>query len=69
MNVHDDLLALEERIGKALKDCETWRATGFGEKYLEAYDLVEALQLQLRQRLRLPPEARPSTDLLALGTR
>lgn len=54
MDADDDLTTLEERIGKAVKDCETWRATGLGEKYVEAYDLVEALQLQLRRRLRLP---------------
>ncbi|MES2246467.1 MAG: hypothetical protein V4645_04270 [Pseudomonadota bacterium] len=68
MDIHEDLPSLEDRIAKAVKDCETWRATGFGENYLEAYDLVEALQLQLRRRLRLPLEARPSTDLLAHGT-
>ena len=68
MTIHEDLRTLEERIANAVKDCEAWRATDFREKYLEAYDLVEALQLQLRSRLRLPPEARPATDRLAIGS-
>ncbi len=46
--------ALEERISRAVADCEAWRQTELREKYMEAYDLVEALQLQLRRRLRLP---------------
>jgi hypothetical protein len=45
---------LEQRLATAVADCEAWRSTGLTEKYLEAYDLVEALQLQLRTRLRLP---------------
>ncbi|MET3371359.1 hypothetical protein ABIC89_000392 [Variovorax boronicumulans] len=49
-----DIQALQDQLSKAVTDCETWRATGLLEQYLEAYDLVEALQLQLRRRLRLP---------------
>lgn len=56
METNEDLLTLEERIDAAVRACEGWRATGFGEKYIEAYDLVEALQVQLRRRLRLPRE-------------
>ena len=56
MNTNEEISALEERISFAVRACEGWRKTGFGEKYIEAYDLVEALQLQLRRRLRLPPQ-------------
>lgn len=54
MAIHEDLATLQDHIARAVKDCEAWRATGLVEQYLEAYDLVEALQLQLRRRLRLP---------------
>lgn len=53
MTGETDLSVLESKISAAVADCETWRATGLVEKYIEAYDLVEALQLQLRMRLRL----------------
>ena len=56
MDFQEDLATLEARIACAVQACEDWRATGFGEKYIEAYDLVEALQLQLRRRLRMAPE-------------
>lgn len=36
---------IERRIGVAVRDCQAWRASGSIEKYIEAYDLVEALQL------------------------
>lgn len=50
-----DIARLLERTSAAILDCQTWRATGLTEKYVEAYDLVEALQLQLRRELRLRP--------------
>ncbi|QRF63019.1 hypothetical protein [Variovorax paradoxus] len=53
-NEEETIATLEERISKAVMDCEAWRRTGISESYLEAYDLVEALQLQLRRLLRLP---------------
>jgi hypothetical protein len=56
MDIQEDLPTLEDRIASAVRACESWRATGFGEKYIEAYDLVEALQLQLRRRLRMSPK-------------
>lgn len=55
MNSDLSIPELEARISKAVSDCETWRQTGLGETYMETYDLVEALQLQLRRRLRLAP--------------
>jgi len=60
MTNHESLAALEARISKAVKDCETWRATGLGESYMEAYDLVEALQLELRRRLRVTTSSQSS---------
>jgi hypothetical protein len=59
MSREESIAELEARISKAVTDCETWRQTGLGESYMEAYDLVEALQLQLRKRLRLPATERP----------
>lgn len=48
---------LEIRLAKAESDRDTWRVAGREEKYLEAYSLVQALELQLEQR-RLLLEAR-----------
>lgn len=59
MNSEESITELGARISKAVADCETWRQAGLGESYMEAYDLVEALQLQLRKRLRLPATERP----------
>ena len=42
-----DSADLRERIAKSVKDCETWRAAGRSEKYLEAYALKEALEAEL----------------------
>jgi len=53
-NEEETIATLEERISKAVMDCEAWRRTRISESYMEAYDLVEALQLQLRRLLRLP---------------
>jgi hypothetical protein len=41
---------LEIRLAKAVTDRDTWRIAGREEKYLEAYFLVQALELQLEQR-------------------
>ena len=42
-----DSADLRERIEKCVKDCDTWRAAGLSEKYLEAYALKEALEAEL----------------------
>lgn len=39
--------ALASRVAKAVLDCERWRASGVQERYLQAFDDVEALELQL----------------------
>ena len=51
ITLRDEIAALQARIGKAKTDRDTWRTSGVQEKYLEAYSLVEALELQL-ERLR-----------------
>ena len=54
MTFQEDIDAIKRRIAKAESARETWRAAGEKEKYLEAYFMVEALELQLDQRLRQP---------------
>jgi hypothetical protein len=57
--LHDDVAALRCRIAKAEKDRDTWKISESNEKYLEAYFLVEALELQLDERLRKLRPVRP----------
>jgi hypothetical protein len=38
---------IKDRLAKARSDCDVWRASCRGEKYLEAYCLLQALELQL----------------------
>lgn len=47
MNHREDITAFELRLAKAQTDRDAWRAAGREEKYLEAYFMVEALELQL----------------------
>jgi hypothetical protein len=54
MSAHD-IDVLQVRIAKAEADRDAWRAAGLQEKYLEAYSLVEALELQLHQLRREAP--------------
>jgi hypothetical protein len=49
MNFQEDLAALQARIARAESERDGWRASGMQEKYLEAYSMVEALELQLDQ--------------------
>ena len=49
-----DVDALKTRLARALSERDAWRAAGLQEKYLEAYSMVEALELQLEKRLRQP---------------
>jgi hypothetical protein len=51
MTLHEEIAALQARIAKAQSERDTWRTTGMQQKYLEAYSLVEALELDL-ERLR-----------------
>ena len=54
MTSHDDIAAIKDRIAKAEADRDRWRVAGLKEKYVEAYFKVEALELQLDERLRKP---------------
>jgi len=42
---------MQIRIAKAESERDSWRVSGMQEKYLEAYSMVDALELQL-ERLR-----------------
>lgn len=55
MTSHDDIATLNQRLAKAESDRDAWRAAGREEKYLEAYFLVEALEMQLDQHVRAVP--------------
>ena len=48
----DDISSIKNRLVRAQASCEAWRATGRQEKYLEAYFLAEALELQLDRQLK-----------------
>lgn len=52
MTFEEDIDTLRNRIAKAETAREAWRLAGDREKYLEAYFMVDALELQLDQRLR-----------------
>ena len=51
MSIREEITALQARIAKAQSARDTWQGSGMQEKYLEAYSLVEALEVQL-ERLR-----------------
>ena len=49
MTLKEEFAALTGRIAKARLDLAVWKSAGTQEKYLEAYSLVDALELQLDQ--------------------
>jgi len=51
MTFEEDIAALELRIAQEGEKCQAWRIAGPEEKYLEAYSMVEALELQLQRKL------------------
>lgn len=51
MTFKDEIDAIKIRIAKAESERDAWRLAGLEEKYIEAYSMVEALELQLEQRL------------------
>ena len=58
MSVQEDIAALQVRIAKAESQRDSWRVSGMQERYLEAYSMVEALELQLdflRRAARVQP--------------
>ena len=52
MALDPQIAALRQRIEQAERERDTWRASGRQEKYLEAYSMVEALEIQLERLLR-----------------
>lgn len=61
---------VQERLARVTADCEAWRAAGMGERYLEAYSLMEALQAELAAMpapasTPLPAEVRDDERLMA----
>lgn len=52
MTLQEDISAIRDRIAKAESDRNMWRVAGREEKYLEAYFMVEALEVQLAEQLR-----------------
>lgn len=56
MSPQEDIAGLQLRIARAESERDSWRVSRMQEKYLEAYSMVEALELQLdllRQAARL----------------
>ena len=51
MTIREEIADIQARIAKAQSERDTWQSAGMQEKYLEAYSLVEALELRL-ERLR-----------------
>jgi len=47
MTLQERIAAMQQRIVKTESERDSWRASGMQEKYLEAYSMVEALELQL----------------------
>lgn len=54
MTFKEDIAALELRIPQEEEKRDAWRISGPEEKYLEAYSMVEALELQLERKLQQP---------------
>jgi hypothetical protein len=52
MTFEEDIDSFKARIAEAETKRDAWRVAGREEKYLEAYFMVEALELQLDERLR-----------------
>ena len=51
MTHQEQVSALKLRIARSELQRDAWRAAGREEKYLEAYFMVEALELQLAARV------------------
>ena len=57
MSSREDIASIQVRIAKAESERDNWRRSGRQEKYLEAYSMVEALELQLDRLRKAPPAA------------
>ena len=67
MTIREEISAIQARIAKAQAERDTWQSSGMQEKYLEAYSLVEALELQL-ERLRQEGLRTFAKNRASLGT-
>lgn len=68
MTLPADIAALKIRIARAESERDTWHAAGKRESYLEAYSMVEALELQLNaleRTARLP--AAPGATIIPIA--
>ena len=54
MTTRDEIDAIKKRIARAQSQRDAWQAAGLKDRYLEAYFLVEALELQLHEQLQQP---------------
>ena len=52
MTFEEDIDSFKDRIARARSERDAWRIAGREEKYLEAYCIVGALELQLDERRR-----------------
>lgn len=52
VTLQEDIDSFKDCITKAESERDAWRVAGREEKYLEAYFLAEALELQLEGRLK-----------------
>ena len=54
MTNQQDIDTLRQRIATAEGDCDLWRKAGPEEKFIEAYVIVKALELELDEKLCQP---------------
>lgn len=54
MTLQQEIESLRLRIAQAQADCDALRKAGPEEKYLEAYVITKALELQLDEKLCQP---------------
>lgn len=54
MTIQHDIESLRQRIATAQGDCNLWRQVGPEEKFIEAYVIVKALELELDEKLCQP---------------
>ncbi|MEP7296118.1 MAG: hypothetical protein ABI702_08010 [Burkholderiales bacterium] len=52
MAIEEEIRILKARIAKAQSDTHTWQVAEDRERYLEAFDNAEALELQLAEKIR-----------------
>ena len=61
----EDIAAIQARIAKAESERDTWQVSKRQEKYLEAYSMVEALELQLGRLRKAAPSVAKRDETLS----